>query len=256
MKPSLKLKNRPVNTPYTHQEKYKIRASEVDPNGRAKLQSICELLQEVAGNHALELNFDITRLQEQNLTWILHRLHIQMDRYPGWRERITIKTWPSSGDTIRAFRDFLLFDENKNEIGRALSYWLMFKTDSRRPVRMPKEILDMAPKDTSHVIEVKKERLPALSRPEKSKVFSIRRSDLDMNHHVNNTKYIEWALEAQPGDHSIAELDIEFHAECMYGDTILSELAGREAGGGFSHRIVRERDKKVLAIAQSRFTSV
>lgn len=75
-----------------HQEKFSIRSSEVNPAGKANLQSICDLLQETAGNHALKLNFDIVDLQKNNLTWVLYRLHLQMRRYPKWREVLTVKT--------------------------------------------------------------------------------------------------------------------------------------------------------------------
>ena len=76
----------------SYRETFTIRASEVSPEGRATLPSICYLLQEVAGNNALELNFDISQLKEKNLTWILHRLHVKMDTFPKWRDTITIET--------------------------------------------------------------------------------------------------------------------------------------------------------------------
>ena len=244
-----------MKAPYTYRESFTIRSSEVHPSGRAKLQSICDLMQETAGNHALKLDFDISQLLEDNLTWILHRLHIQMDQYPGWRDTVTIKTWPSSGDTIRAYRDFELLDRDSNRIGRALSYWLMLNTETRRPVRMPRQILDMAPRDISHVLNLRKERIPALTDPEVSRTFEVRRSDLDLNQHVNNVKYVEWILETIPDYNDVQELDIEFHAECRYGDTVISDLAKGAEPDTYRHRIRRSSDGNTVALAQSRLTS-
>lgn len=87
-----------------YEEEFKIRASEVDSSRQASLPAICNLLQEVAGNHAHRLEFDITDLRKRKLTWVLHRLKIVMDRFPDWRETITIRTWPSGGDGLRAHR--------------------------------------------------------------------------------------------------------------------------------------------------------
>ncbi|HKK46619.1 MAG TPA: acyl-ACP thioesterase domain-containing protein, partial [Balneolaceae bacterium] len=117
---------------FTYQENFKIRASEIDSNQKATLPAICNLLQEIAGNHAQKLHFDITDLQENKLTWVLHRLVVKMDRFPDWRETITVKTWPSSGDGLRAYRDFQILDAEENVIGKSLSYWLMMNIESRR----------------------------------------------------------------------------------------------------------------------------
>ncbi|MGK7370702.1 MAG: acyl-[acyl-carrier-protein] thioesterase [Candidatus Halalkalibacterium sp. M3_1C_030] len=236
----------------TYQESYTIRSSEVSTNGKAKLQSICDLLQETAGNHALKLNFDISQLKDKNLTWMLHRLHVRMDKFPEWRDEITVQTWPSSGDTLRAFRDFIILDSEGNKIGKCLSYWLMINIETRKPVRMPDEVLQMAPSDTEHVLEVKKNRIDFDQEVSGSKAFRVRRSDLDMNKHVNNVKYIEWALEALPSVTEISEMNIEFLAECTEGEEILSEIAKRKnKENGYCHRIIRKSDEKVSARAIS-----
>ena len=244
--------NSVLNRLNTYREKYKIRSSEVATDGKAKLQSICDLLQETAGNHALKLNFDISQLKEQNLTWMLHRLHVIMDRFPGWRDEITIKTWPSSGDSLRAYRDFVIMDADGEEIGRCLSYWLMINIETRRPVRMPEEVLKMAPADTKHVLEVQKNRIDFDIEAEGSSEFRVRRSDLDLNHHLNNVAYIEWALEALPAERRVRKIDIEFLAECTEGEEVKSEYAeSKPKSNEHFHRIIRKSDNKVSARAIS-----
>lgn len=234
-----------------HEEVFTIRSSEVAPNGKVRLSSICDLLQETAGNHALKLNFDISQLNEQKLTWVLHRLHLQMDRLPEWREEICISTWPSSGDTLRAYRDFKIRDEHGNELGRCLSYWLMLNTDTRRPVRMPEEVLDMAPRDIEHVLDIRKNKLVFDGAPKNTKTFKVRRSDLDINRHVNNVKYVEWALEVLPDDVEVSELDIEFRSECRQNDTVRSECLPDATGNQYRHKIIRTGNDTIAALAVS-----
>ena len=203
-----------------HRETFDIRSSEVYPSQKAKLSSLCNLMQEVAGNHARMLDFDIMSLREKDLTWVLHRLHVQIDRYPEWRDRITIETWPSSGDALRAYRDFVLLDENGNEIGKALSYWIMLNTENRRPVRMPEKILDMAPRDITHVLPVRRNRVDLPGELTFDTTFKVRKGDLDVNEHLNNVKYIEWALEVVDSPLPVHNLDIEFRSECHNGDEV------------------------------------
>lgn len=239
----------------TFQETFKIRASEIDFNQQATLPAVCNLLQEVAGNHARELEFDITDLQKDELTWVLHRLHVQMDRFPDWRETITIKTWPSSGDGLRAYRDFLIMSENEDVIGRSLSYWLIMNIQSRRPARIPKDILEMAPDDTKHVLPIANNRFSDLDQVDYSQEFEVRKTDLDLNRHVNNVRFIEWALSCLPDDTAVSEIDIQFMAESIMGDTDVAEAKEQSAdqnSKAFDHQIRRASDDKILAKAISR----
>lgn len=131
----------------------------------------------------------------------------------------------------------------------------MLDIKSRRPVPLPRPILDMTSENVSHVMELQSHRLPKLDNIQLFKSFDVRKSDLDINRHVNNVRYIEWIIETLPGDHEPLELDIEFHAECNYGDSIISELGKQKYRDGYLHQIRRERDDEILARAQSLFTA-
>ncbi len=237
----------------TYQEQFKIRASEIDFDQKATLPAICNLLQEVAGNHARELEFDITDLQKNQLTWVLHRLNVEMDRFPDWRETITIKTWPSSGDGLRAYRDFIIIGEDGDTIGRCLSYWLMMNMETRRPTRIPKEILQMAPKNTEHVLPINKIEFPKVEKFDSSQHFEVRKTDLDLNRHVNNVHYIDWALSCLPDDPSINQIDITFLAESVLGDAIFAQMKETkpEPDLPFYFCLKRKSDEKILAKAVS-----
>jgi acyl-ACP thioesterase len=244
-----------LNKPVKYQESFKIRATEVDFDQKCTLSAICNLLQEVAGNHARELHFDITDLQENKLTWVLHRLFIKMDRYPDWRETIDVQTWPSSGDGLRAYRDFLILDSERNTIGKSLSYWLMMDIESRRPTRIPQEILQMAPKNIDHVLPVSDAWFSAIEGADSSQSFTVRKSDLDLNKHVNNVKYIEWALSCLPDESKVSEIDIKFMAEAVLGDTVIAESKeSDDSNSDTIHQIRRESDQKTLALALSSFS--
>lgn len=234
-----------------HKERFTIRASEVDQRGQVTLTAISQLFQEVAGNHALKLNFDISQLHEQNLTWVLHRMDIQMQRFPKWRQTITIETWPAAGDALRAYRDYRIMDEDGNEMGCCLSYWMMINLKSRRPTRMPQEVLELRLADREHVLPVKNDRLKPFEPEGKGVEILVRTSDLDMNEHVNNARYVEWVMEALSveSQQEIRHLDIMFLQETGAGTRIMSQkMTGEEA-----HHLhqLKDQDGTILALAES-----
>jgi acyl-ACP thioesterase len=232
-----------------YQEEFKIRASEVDFDQKATLPAICNLLQEVAGNHAQRLQFDITDLQEDKLTWVLHRLCVKMDRFPDWREIITIETWPSSGDGLRAYRDFLISDSDGNTIGKCLSYWLMMNTESRRPTRIPDKILQIAPQNIEHVLPITDFKVSDIRNADHSQSFDVRKTDLDLNQHVNNVRFIEWALSCLPKNTNVDTIDIKFLAESVLEDTVIAKILNNSVASqqSFYHQIKRKSDQKMLA---------
>lgn len=232
-----------------HLETFNIRASEVGSRGQITLPALCALLQEVAGNHALKLNFDISQLHEQDLTWVLHRMDIKIDRYPNWREKISIETWPAAGDALRAYRNYRILDEEGKQIGSCLSYWMMINLNTRKPTRMPQEVLDLRLSDIDHVMPVKSERLKPFEDADHSKKFVVRNSDLDMNDHVNNARFVEWLMETYDEEKAylIKNMDIIFLRESRAGDMITSERKIEEHQN-YRHQL-KNQDGNILALA-------
>ncbi len=234
-----------------YEEKFKIRASEVDINREATLPALCNLLQEIAGNHARELQFDIMDLQENHLTWVLHRLKVEIERYPHWRETIKIQTWPSGSDGLRAHRDFLILDDEDNVIGKSLSYWLILDLESRRPTRIPKEILRYTPADTDHVLPVTDENFSKVEQANRSQSFQVRKTDLDLNRHVNNVRYIEWGLACLPEQYKTENIDIKFMGEALQGDTVTASSLTADTSE-IRFQLTKEETGKTLALAYVR----
>jgi len=67
---------------------------------------------------------------------------------------------------------------------------------------------------------------------------------------VNNVNYIEWAVETvPPGAGTLVDLQVEFLAESVAGDEIVSRCAGAEQV--YQHELVRSSDRKTLALVRT-----
>jgi len=237
-------------------ETFRIRAYEINPKGRAGIQTICNYLQEIAGNHATVLGVGVEQLFPRGFTWVLSRLHVKIDRYPSWRENITITTWPSMLDGMFALRDFEIRNVKNDLIGRATTSWMLLDIQKRKPVPMPDFIAAIPLPQMDPVLSHKFDKLAVLQKTDLECSFTVRLSDLDINGHVNNVTFIEWAIEAVPQkiqrSHFPGELQISFRAESRYGDRIISKIERNEAAGEsirFIHSLCREKDGKEVATA-------
>jgi medium-chain acyl-[acyl-carrier-protein] hydrolase len=241
------------------EESFTIRSFTIDFKKRASIQTLCNFLQETAGNHVRDLGISIESLNSQGLTWILSRFHIRVHRYPLWREHIRIETWPSDVYSFYALRDFNIFDEENLLLVSASTLWLILDIKTRHPIRIPDHIVAMRVTDRERALH---DPFDTIWRPQQvtmKKRFSVRLSDLDMNQHVNNVRYVEWAVETVPQEiwqtHKLMEIEVSFRAECVYGDMVISQSDQSEEDGQqvFTHRIVRESDQQELFLARTKW---
>lgn len=236
------------------EEGFRVRTYEVDINGVANLASLCNYLQEAAGNHAAKLHVSIDDLGKNNKTWILSRLRLKITRQPNLGELITVRTWPSGTDRLFTTRDFEILDDNGETLVKATSVWLVIDRTTRRPSRLPESVVKLIRPDTPRALTIDvHQHLPDPDQIVRSAELIARRSDLDVNGHVNNVHYVEWAVE--PMDNTFlkkyrpVELNVQFLAESKQGTNIISNL--NEIDGANSkllrHQLIKKAEETPLA---------
>jgi len=238
------------------EDEYSISFYEVDTKNEVFLPVLWSFMQETAWHHADHLRVGYSDLWERQFFWVLSRLSIQMEEYPRWGDRIKIKTWLAGIGRLFALRHFSIADSRGNLIGMAKSAWLVLDLKSRRPQRIQpvfKHILHLFD-DLPSTEEPEKLPSPVRSKMEKS--YSVRYSDIDMHHHVNNIKYIEWILDSYPFEmnqtHQIHTFEINFLAESSYGDAIsIHTDMLEESPTVFLHSVLRKKDNRELCRARS-----
>jgi acyl-ACP thioesterase len=253
-------------------ESYKVHTYELDRQQKVSIRSICSFLIDTAGHHVQELGYTIPQLLEQNRSWFFSRFLIRMREYPGWREKISVETWPSGSQKLLSVRDWRLFS-GQRLIGQATSGWLMIDMLKRRPLRpesYPEWGTFIHPERTiPHVFG----KLPALdpeSTPTAKQEFTVRFNDVDINGHANYLSYLEWILEGIPPEvrveEEIAEMEIHFLSEANFaenittsclrnGETDIFPVSDRDAGSPkgteYHHNLVRRHDGIEVARART-----
>jgi len=239
-------------------ESFTVRSYEVTPHGRAALRTLCNYFQEVAGNHAQELGLSRDAMLQRGTAWVLARLRVQVQRYPAWEQTVQVETWPSGVNGLYATREFLLQDRDGSTLATGTSAWAVIDVERRRPVRIPEDVYDITPPDRPRPLAFADRRVPTPDRVDHARRFDVRFSDLDVNQHVNNARYVEWALEAAPSDilmtQQPTEIDIHFRAETTLEETVVTQLKQEE--DRCIHRVQRARDEETVALATTRWTPV
>ncbi|WP_319542077.1 acyl-ACP thioesterase domain-containing protein [uncultured Pseudodesulfovibrio sp.] len=236
----------------TLEHNYDVQSYEPRPDGRVSITSVCNYLQDAASRHADSLGFGLHDLRQSGHFWVLARLHVMMDRMPGFGEQVRILTWPSENERLVALRDFLIHDQN-GLIGRATSSWATINIETHRPDN-PETVLDakFIP-NHDHSIVFPSKAVTRLKHGEHAAGIEARRADIDINGHVNNVKYIEFCMESVPLEliesHRCMGLDIQFRTESFAGETYQAICSQGEPDNGmetFQHALTRVSDNREI----------
>ena len=196
---------------------------DVGANGQVSLTSLQRYFQEAAHEHANKLGVGFQDLREQNIFWVLSAMYIEFDDLPGFDEVLTVKTWPRGINKFYSLRDVLFF-HNYKTVAKATSLWLMVDISSKRIVRPEKIVQGIDFFSEIRVFD--DDFVPIVQMKEKELIEErlVRYSDLDINRHVNNVRYIEWILDAVNDLHcnkKIVNLKIQYLSEFVENEKAL-----------------------------------
>ncbi|MDR1777631.1 MAG: acyl-ACP thioesterase [Desulfovibrio sp.] len=232
------------------------RSHEMGPDHLLRVQCICNYMEEAASLHAQALGAGADDLAGHGLAWALAKIRLVLSRRPAAGEEVVMQTWPVAIERARFRRDFLLCGVSGDVLAAAVTQWVVMGLNSRRLERFPDFVAAMQPDNPPLALEDGEIRIPALSaNAAPGPVFPVRLADIDQNRHVNNVRYVDFALEAaeisalpSASGGSPRLLDIVFRAEGRYGDVICSKtMPERDAPGACIHGLFRASDGQELA---------
>lgn len=206
------------------EESFRVRTYDVDFKNQLKVNSIFNFMQDVASEHAKNLGLGWEDLQDAGLFWALSWVKIEFLDYAKFEDTIKVKTWPKGKYRLYALRDFLLSDGQGKIFCRAATAWLLVNVKSKRVndlKNLPKDIPYLS---NEHALTDLPEKISIESKKESVFKKNIVYTDVDMNLHVNNEKYIEYILNCFSQEYyqenNIKSLQVSFLSETKYGDEL------------------------------------
>ena len=233
---------------------YDINYSDVDPNLKCRISYILNFICDVGTNQSEVLGDTIEKLTNKDYVWVFYKYDVQMYSYPSYREKISITTEPFGFKKFYAYRKYTIKNEQGELIGEAVALFFLISISRRRPIRIPKEeyeLYDLDLEDSDYEMD----DITTGSLEENVKEFKVRYGDIDSNRHVNNVKYVEWAIESAPYEvienYKIGRVKVIFEKETVYGDDIkvsCSLVSNDEHKVITSHIITNNEGKEITKL--------
>jgi medium-chain acyl-[acyl-carrier-protein] hydrolase len=235
------------------EKEYKVHVYETGPDGRLNLYSLFNYLQDIASDHAIKLGFGRDDLLRDNRFWVLSRIYAEIAEWPVWEDSIVIRTWPNGTDRLFALRNFDISFPDGRHIASATSSWLILDRTTKK-VQRPDSVLanfysDLHP-NSSPIRYASKLDAPG-DESKATRLHRITVSDLDVNLHTNNVRYLTWVADCYKLDFVMKNVprsaEINYLAESQVDEEVLISTSEEVINGSsFSHSICRTSDNKEL----------
>lgn len=197
-----------------------------DVNGYIKIPQLILLSLQVSGMQSIELGMsDMYILENYNLVWIITDYNMKIERLPVFDEKITIETYAKSHNRLFCYRAFNIKDEAGNTIIEMVATFVLMDRDTRKVHPVMSEITDAFDSELSKTM-LRGPRFKELEGGVEQE-YRVRFYDLDMNGHVNNSKYLDWVFEVMGADfltqHVPKKVHLKYVKEVLAGGLITSQ---------------------------------
>ncbi len=231
-----------------------VRAFDVDAHDRLKVNTILDYFQDAASNDAERLNFGYSTFVPMGLTWVLSWAKFEFIQYPKFMDEVKIQTWGKKQHKLYSIRDYLMVDSKEEIICRGTSAWLLLDSNSLRPKILPQLFPELKMHDSKDALTDLPQKIVYSVQPDLIYATKIRYSDIDLNQHANNAKYVELMLDCFENEfhkvHTVKSLVVSFKAESKYEDEI-QLFKGMEKENPFTHYIEAKNETSSKIVFQA-----
>ena len=200
-------------------KEYTLRAGDFDKFDRINPSAVLDLFQDAAGQHAEELGVGFKDMYERSYLWVLTRVKFQIISTPSRYQKVVVKTWPHEPNRLNYKRDYCIEDLNGNRLIIGSSEWVIMHSEKRRLISDPDLYNVKGGFHDETMFEGKLGKVHDFESVGEPYVVNAGFCELDVNNHVNNTKYANFVLDAinPTKDFELESFQIDYRKEVKQG---------------------------------------
>ena len=205
---------------------------DVGPDNRLRLSGVLRYQQEAGERHMIPAGMGWNALIERGVAFVASRWHARIVRLPEMNERVTLTTWHREHRGARFLRCYEWRDAQGELLMSGVMQFALVSTVDHHLLRGDEFDPEGAlPACTQSVgcADPARYKLPELTAVRE---YPVGWSDIDINTHMNNTRYADLACDAladKLAGHRIIDVQMHFAGETRLGDTITLAIGEADA---------------------------
>ncbi len=205
--------------------KYKVTTSTCDSEGRLKLCSALQMMQDCS-EMWIDSEPGVKRyFAEQHMAQLLATRQVEIVRVPEYKEELTVTTSVYGMKPMFGFRNTFIYDAEGKPCYKTWSMGAFVDKSAGKLKRV--DDATMASMSLEPQLETDyKDRRIILPKEDGEVLEPVKvlRADIDYNRHVNNANYVRMAMELLPEGFDVKGLRVEYRVAAKLGDTLVPTL--------------------------------
>lgn len=213
-----------------HSVNYEILTHDTGHNGEVHPSAICRYLQETADSQMRADGPTYRELIDAGYSFVLSRINVQLYASLHAYDQITVQTWAYDPPRGASFERYYRLYRGNELIAEAGTVWALLNLNTMELCRIGTVELNYG---TGEPLPINMRfRLPSLEF-EDAGTRTVRYSDVDVNNHMNNTRYPDMLCDFVPDIDTLRVTGIQLHyvAEAPLGETLTVKRAMTEEDG-------------------------
>jgi len=231
-----------------YEMEYRVDSRDIDMFQQCRPSALLGILQEAATQASLALRVSGPEVYEKyRALWMVTRTWVELEKPIRWNDLLTIQTWHRGAGGVSSYRDFDILRDGER-IGQGVMLWVLVDAAEHKLMRM-KGLAEFQGTDGGE--RNKDIRFHRVALPEQFDgrgLREMRYSDTDINGHINNIHYADFAcdalhLERYGQGKFVCAMQLDYVSECLAGETVSidtavigDQLYARGVGGDGSER--------------------
>ncbi len=211
--------------------KYKVTTSCCDSEGRLKLYSALQMMQDCS-EMWIESEPEVKRcFAEQNMAQLLASRQVEVSRVPRYKEELTVTTSVYEVKPMFGFRNTFIYDAEGKPCYRTWSMGAFVDKGTGRLKRVDAATVAAVRIEPQQEMDYRDRRI--ILPKEGGEVLEpvrVLRADIDYNRHMNNANYVRVAMEFLPEGFEVRGLRVEYRVAAKLGDVLVPTLYRIDGG--------------------------
>ncbi len=164
-------------------------------------KAILALFENIGSYHSDSINFGLNDLPITHSSWVLLGWKVKVLKRPIYGDKLHIVTWARNVEKFSTYRDFEVYNQHNELVIIATSKWVLIDTITEKLKLIPKDIINLYKPDTKVAFPENEALLSKLTDTDNyisETIYTVQRSQIDLNNHMHNLYYLDMAYEALP----------------------------------------------------------
>lgn len=207
-----------------------VRYDDLSSDMRASTPAMMRYMQHTAIMQSDAIGHSLENLLAMERCWVMLTWDYEEFCRPKVGETVRVNTVAEGFGSCFGYRRFELYGASGELYAKAYTVWAFYDIVRSRPARVTPEVAAAYGMEGDAPLRIRPEKIELPEGAKETERFIIRPRDTDTNHHVNNVRYIEMAMDALPKGAAFSKVKVYYEHAAVAGDEAVIFCALNGAG--------------------------